>query len=314
MKAIQYEQFGGEAKLKEIDQPKPDTKQLLIRVRAASINPVDLELKRGAMKFASGTAMPKGFGLDFSGEVAETGSAVQHWKIGDEVMGWCPPRHSGSFAEFLVADPDWLIAKPSTLHAEEAAGLPMVGATVLKALFEQAEIQKGQRIFLNGASGGVGHIAAQIANKIGVQVEATCSAKHIDFVKDLGVEKVYDYTKGEFPQADKQFDLFFDVAPASSFAEAKKYLRPRGHYITTRPGFSQGLAMLTNKLLGGRQNHFLMAQAKQAQLRNLKEIFEGGKYQVHIGRRTPFSEAEKAIKLVEEGPSVPGKEIVYMKS
>src|SRR5205823_4001748 len=230
VKAILSCEYGaGNLKLQEIEKPTPNDNEVLVRVRAASVNPVDGHLIRGGwlMRPMSGMRKPKNtrFGTDFAGVVEAVGKNVTDFKRGDEVFG----AKNGAVAEYICVKADRaIVIKPSNITFEQAGSVGVAGVTALQGLRDKGRIQAGQKILINGASGGVGTFGVQIAKTFGAEVTGVCSTRNVDLVKSIGADHVIDYTKEDFTTRPERYDLIFDLVGNHSLGERKRVLIPNG--------------------------------------------------------------------------------------
>src|SRR5438046_6851597 len=235
MKAIVYCDYGlPNLKLQEIEKPTPADDQLLVRVRAASVNPYDWHFVEGTPKIVRlvGVGVRKAkdtrLGVDFAGTVEAVGKNVTQFKPGDDVFG----GRGGAFAEYVCARANRAVAlKPANLTFEQAASVNIAGITALQALRDKGKIQAGQKVLINGASGGVGTFAVQIAKALGADVTAVCSTKHVDLVRSLGADRVVDYTREDFTRLDERYDLVLDVAGSRGWRACRRVLAPKGTVV-----------------------------------------------------------------------------------
>lgn len=233
MKAAVFYQYGKVDVLKIADVPKPTigAGEILVNVKAAAVNPKDTFIRKGRFKRFTGNQFPQFVGFDFSGTVA--GSKHPDYIIGDEVFGMLEGWHGGSCAEYLTVQAHQLARKPDTISFEDAAALPLVALTALQALRDDAEIKAGDRVCINGASGGVGSMAVQIAKIYGAHVTAIASQTNHDFLRELGADNCIDYKETNITQSDSKFDIFFDVFGNTGFASIKPILSRKGKWIST---------------------------------------------------------------------------------
>src|SRR6184192_782497 len=230
MKAIVNCEYGvGNLQLRDLEKPSPNDNEILVRVRAASINPVDGHLLRGAllMRPITGLRKPKNtrFGTDFAGIVEAVGKDVTNFKPGDEVFG----AKNGAVADYICVKADrGIVTKPGNVTFEQAGSVAIAGLTALQGLRDKGHIQAGQKVLVNGASGGVGTFAVQIAKSFGADVTAVCSTRNVDLVKSIGADRVIDYTKEDFTRSDQRYDVIFDNVCNHSFAERRRVLNPKG--------------------------------------------------------------------------------------
>ena len=312
MKAIVYREYGsGDVlKLEEIEKPVPRNDEVLIKVRAASVNPLDYHmlrhrfLRRVLAKLAKvETARP---GRDVAGEVEAVGQNVTQFKSGDEVFGTC----SGAFAEYACARESYLALKPQNVSFEQAASTPIAGVTALQGLRDKAQIQPGQKVLINGAAGGVGTFAVQIAKTFGAEVTGVCSTRNVEMVRSIGADHVVDYTREDFTSSGQHYDVIFDLVANHSFSERRRVLTPRGIYIGAgimgrsmsvigllTSGITESiLALLVSQKFGS-----FLAKMNQKDLAAIGALMEEGKVTPVIDRRYNLSEAAEAVLYVEEG-------------
>jgi len=253
MKAIVIEKYGSPDVLqfKEVERPTPKDNQVLLRVQAASANPLDWHLMRGepfiARLMGTGLLKPKSskVGADVAGRVEAVGKDVTQFKPGDDVFGAC----NGSFAEYACAREDRLALKPANVSFEEAAAIPVAATTALQGLRNKGQIQPGQKVLVNGASGGVGTFAVQIAKSYGTEVTGVCSTRNLDLVRKIGADHVVDYTQEDFTKNEQQrYDLIFDAVGNRSVSDYKRALKPGGTCAVA--GFSSMPRMFEHTALG----------------------------------------------------------------
>jgi NADPH:quinone reductase-like Zn-dependent oxidoreductase len=314
MKAIVYERYGGPEvlHLKEIERPQPKHNEILIRVRATSVNFGDLiarrfkYLKRKEFsmlglfyylsKLAFGLSKPriKVLGSEFSGVVESVGTNVKAFKPGNEVFGFSGQK-MGCYAEYLLANEKSCIAlKPSNLSFEQAAISPY-GAIMALPLLRKANIKSGQKVLIHGASGGIGSAAVQIAKSLGAKVDGVCSTPNTEWVKKLGVDKVFDYKKEDFTQNDAQYDLIIDIQGKLSFSRCKKSLTQNGKLLY--------VSFKTGKLLQSVFNARIicaLAPANSADMREVKNFFDSGVLITELDTIFPMEQAAEAHRYVEE--------------
>jgi NADPH:quinone reductase-like Zn-dependent oxidoreductase len=321
MKAIVHTKYGSPdvLQLKEMEKPLPMDHQLLIRVHAASVNTLDLALRGPflARIITGGLFKPKDprLGVDLAGRVEAVGSNVTQFQPGDEVFG----RGLGAFAEYVCAREEAVVFKPITLTFEAAAAVPVAALTALQGLRDKGQIQRGQKVLIQGASGGVGTFAVQIAKSFGAEVTAVCSARNVDMVRSMGAEQVIDYTQEDFTRNGQRYDLILAVNGYHPILAYRRALRPKGVYVMV--GGSKAYlyqALLQALLLGpvisrtGRQKMgFMLAKPNQKDLVFIKELLEAGKVVPVIDRCYPLSETAEALRYLEEGHAR-GKVVIAM--
>jgi len=324
MKAIVIEKYGSPDVLqfKEVEIPTPKDNQVLVRVQAASANPLDWHLMRGepfiARLMGTGLLKPKSsrVGADVAGRVEAVGKDVTLFKPGDEVFGTC----NGSFAEYACAREDRLALKPANVSFEEAAAIPVAATIALQGLRNKGQIQPGQKVLVNGASGGVGTFAVQIAKSYGTEVTGVCSTRNLDLVRKIGADHVVDYTQEDFTKNEQQrYDLIFDAVGNRSVSDYKRALKPGGTCAVA--GFSSMPRMFEHTALGPLMSKtgnkkvggMGMAKINQNDLVFLKQLVETQKVRPVIDRRYPLSETADAIRYLEAGHAQ-GKVVISVES
>src|SRR4030095_8690710 len=240
MKAIVYCDYGvANLKFQDVEKPTPADDQLLVRARAASVNPLDWHFVEGTpylmRALAAGLRKPKDtqLGVDFAGAVEAVGKNVTKFKPGDELLGGL----TGAFADYVCVRESRAVAlKPASVTFEQAASVPIAGITALQALRDKGQLQSGQKVLINGASGGVGTFAVQIAKSYGAEVTGVCSTRNVDLVRSLGADHVIDYTKEDFTKTDQLYDLIVDNVGNRSLSECRRVLKPKGTFVLVGGG------------------------------------------------------------------------------
>ena len=311
MKAIVYYNYGSPdvLNLEEVDKPIPKDDDVLIKVHAASVNPLEWHFMRGKPLFmrlaVSGLLKPKNkiLGVDIAGRVEEVGRNVLQFEPGDEVFGGSDS--GGGYAEYVSVSENKLALKPTNITFEEAAAIPIAAITALQGLRDKGEIQSGQKVLINGAGGGVGTYAVQIAKSFGAEVTGVCSTEKLDIVSSLGTDHVIDYTKEDFTKNGQRYDLIFDAAAYRSISDYKRALFPDGIYVMIGGSMPLMFRVMFSGLwiskTGRKKFKILMAKINSEDLVILKELFETGKIATVIDRRYPLSETAEAIRYLEEG-------------
>jgi len=312
MKAIVYTEYGPPEvlQLKEVEKPIPKDNEVLVKVHAASVNAGDWRAVRADpffQRLGGGLLKPKNkmLGIDIAGRVEAVGVNVNQFQPGDEIFGDLYYCGLGAFAEYVCADENVLALKPASMTFEEAAAVPGAGITALRGLHDYGQIQPGQKVLINGASGGVGTFAVQIAKSFGAEVTGVCSTSKMDMVRSIGADQVIDYTQEDFTQNGQRYDLILDIGANRSLSDYKRALSPKGIYVLA--GFSMA-AMLRVMFLGplfsmtgSKKFVVLMPKLDQKAMVFMKELLEAGKVVPVIDRRYPLSEVAEAIRYVEEG-------------
>jgi len=310
MKAMIYTQYGSPdvLHLQDVDKPTSGDDQMLVKVAAASVNALDWHMLTADIflvrLMGSGLSKPKNpiLGADIAGRVETVGKNVSRFKPGDEVFG---DIGHGGFAEYALGTEKQLAHKPANLSFEQAAAVPVAGLTALQGLRDVGKIQAGQKALINGAAGGVGTFAVQIAKAFGAEVTAVCSARNLEQARSLGADHVIDYTQENFTRSGRQYDLIFAANGYHSLADYKRALTSRGIYVmaggTTRQIFE---AMLLGKLFSeknGRAMSGVSANIDLQDLLTLKEMLEAGKVVPAIDRSYPLEEVPEALRYLGSG-------------
>jgi NADPH:quinone reductase-like Zn-dependent oxidoreductase len=312
MKAIVYHNYGSPdvLKLVEIEKPAPRDDEVLIKVYAASANMGDRHLLRSdslMFRLFTGLLKPKYpiLGADVAGRVEAIGRNVKQFQPGDEVFGDLSMCGRGGFAEYVCARENALVLKPANMTFEEAAAVPVAGVTALQGLRDKGQIKAGQQVLINGASGGVGTFAVQIAKAFGAEVTGVCSTRNVDLVRSLGVDHVIDYTREDFTQNGQRYDLILAANGYLPIWAYQRALRPKGRYVTSGGSMAQfWQATLLGpwmSMTGRNKMGNVLARPNQMDLVCMKELLEGGKVVPVIERRYPLSETVSALRYVEEG-------------
>ncbi|MEH1883090.1 NAD(P)-dependent alcohol dehydrogenase [Nostoc sp.] len=302
MKAVVIRRYGAAEVLQyeDVEQPKIEPTQLLVKVRASSVNPIDWKIRQGMLSLITGSNFPKILGFDVAGDVVAVGSGVTRFKPGDAIYG-STSFPGGGYAEFAAVPENVVALKPTNLNYEEAAAVPLAALTALQSLRDQGNIQTGQTVLINGAAGGVGIFGVQIAKALGAVVTGVSSTKNLDLVKSLGADRVIDYTQQDFAEDIAQYDIIFDAVGKRSLSETKRVLKPNGVYITTVPNPKVMLEIVLTAFLPGQKAKFLFEKPNTPDLVYLKELIEGGKIRVAIDRTYPLQELAAAHSYSETG-------------
>jgi NADPH:quinone reductase-like Zn-dependent oxidoreductase len=306
MKAFIYEKYGPPEALRmaEVDKPAPDADAVLVKVLAASVNAADWHVLRGKPLFSRATLgllRPKHkiLGVDVAGQVEAVGSAVTGFRPGDEVYANLLDHGYGGFAEYAAVPVDVLSLKPATLSFEEAAAVPMAATTALQGLRRHGELQPGQQVLINGATGGVGSFAVQLAKAAGAEVTAVTSTGNLDLVRSLGADHVVDYTTTDFTRGGQRYDLILDTVGNRSVPDLKRALAEGGKAAVT--GFTSVARLLGVSLRGGKDVAQVQAHVTTKDLEQLSELIEAGKLRPRVDRRYRFADIPAAIAYLEQG-------------
>jgi NADPH:quinone reductase-like Zn-dependent oxidoreductase len=313
MKAIVYTRYGPPEvlQLKEVAKPTPKEDEVLVKVHAASVNAYDWHLLSADIflvrLMGGGLLKPKNtiLGADIAGRVEAVGRNVKQFQPGDEVFGDIAGCGNGGFAEYVSVPENALALKPANLSFEEAAAVPMAAVTALQGLRDQGKIQPGQKVLINGASGGVGTFAVQIAKSFGAEVTAVCSTRNLDMARSIGADQVIDYTQEDFTQNGQQYDLILAVNGYHPILAYKRALTPKGIYVMAGGTPAQIFqAMLLGPWMsktGGKKMGNVSAKQSQTDLVYLKGLLEAGKIKPVIDKCYPLSETAEALRYRGEG-------------
>lgn len=311
MKAIIFSDYGPpeQLQLQEVEKPTPQPYEVLVKIHAASANPLDWHRMRGApfiARLGEGLRKPTvpRLGADFAGTVEAVGSAVTKFKPGDAVFG----SDVGAFAEYICASQDHMALKPKSLSFEEAAAVPVVAFTALQGLRNTGRLQVGERVLVNGASGGVGSFAVQLAKALGAaEVTGVCSSRNLELVRSIGADQVIDYTRTDFTRSGQTYDLVYDAVGNRSIRDYRRLLTPQGRCViagfTTLPRLFEHLALapLLSKFGSRKVGMMPTAYTDQADLEYIGDLLETGKITPIIDREYPLSETAEAIRYLETG-------------
>ncbi|MGB9457818.1 MAG: NAD(P)-dependent alcohol dehydrogenase [Bryobacteraceae bacterium] len=312
MKAIVYHNYGGPEVLQceEIEKPAAGDSEVLIRVCAASVNPLDWHFMRGTpylVRIGAGLRKPKitRLGVDVTGEVEAVGRNVTQFKTGDRVFGAC----RGAFAEYVCTSESALVAKPANVTFERAAAVPVAAFTALQGLRDRGQIKAGQKVLINGAAGGVGTLAVQIAKSFGAEATGVCSTRNVDMVRSLGADTVIDYTQKDFTKSGLLYDLIFDCVGNHSLSACRRVLNPKGTYIAVGGPSSRWMIGLLARVIkmvvlsrfSSQNLVMVLAKSNKEDLTLIRQLMEAGKVTPVIDKRYQLSEVPEAIRYLEEG-------------
>jgi NADPH:quinone reductase-like Zn-dependent oxidoreductase len=319
MKALVRHRYGGPGvvRVEEVEQPELTDDRVLVRVHASSLNKADWHQLRGWPRFLrpitrDGVLRPKSalFGTDFAGVVQAVGKDVTDLAPGDEVFG----GRNGAFAEYVSATN--VVRKPANVTFEEAATMGIAGLTALQGLRDHAELQPGERVLINGASGGVGTLSVQIAKSLGAHVTAVCSTRNVEQARALGADRVLDYTREDFTREDERYDLIADVAGGHSWRAMRRVLEPDGRLLVVGAHGSRNqlrhIAAIKLSAVGSKQPvKFFIAKFNKPDLQTLADLLESGQLTPAIDRTYELDEGEDALRTFGEG-HVRGKLVLTM--
>jgi NADPH:quinone reductase-like Zn-dependent oxidoreductase len=325
MKAIRFDRYGPPEvlELRDVDMPAVGDDDLLVRVRAASVNPLDWHFMRGSpylVRMLAGLSRPRAsagkLGADMAGSVEAVGRNVTEFQPGDEVFGGLDDR--GTLAEYISIRKDGpVLAKPASLSFEAAASVPVAAVTALQALRDKGRMQPGHKVLVNGASGGVGTFAVQIAKALGAQVTAVCSTRNVEIADSIGADQVIDYTRQDFTEIRGRYDLIVDIAGSRTLAQTRRVLVPKGVLVAVGGpnkgrwigplGRTVRMALLSQ--LVSQQMAFFLAHQNKADLTVLRELLESGKVRPVLDRTYSLSDVAEAIAYLEQGHAM-GKVVI----
>ena len=312
MKAIVYQNYGPPdiLQLEEIEKPTAGDDEVLIKVRAASVNPLDWHFMRGTPYIIrivmTGLSKPKipRLGADVAGQVEAVGKNITQFKPGDEVFGTC----RGAFAEYVCASESKLAIKPNNITFAQAAAVPIAAFTALQGLRDKGKIQAHQKVLVNGASGGIGTFAVQIAKSFDADVTGVCSTRNLDMVRSIGADRVIDYTKEDFTKSGQRYDLIFDAIGNHSLSARRRILSPKGICVMAggpsgrwKLGLASSIKAIVWSQFSSRKLTGLLAKANKEDLAILQSLMETGKIKPVIARQYKLNEVPDAIRYLEEG-------------
>ncbi len=308
MRAAWFESYGDADRLRvgEIDNPgPPGTGQVLVRVHASSVNPLDWKIRQGRLRLVLPAKLPLIPGFDLAGKVEAVGPEVTGFAPGDAVFGQTGSRHGGACAELALALESSLTLKPEELSFEEAAAIPMGGLTALQALRDHGELAANERVLVLGAAGGVGHFAMQIAGILGARVDAVASGRNQEFLRNLGAERVFNYEEEDFREADETWQVIFDAAGKSGYQACALSLADGGVYVTTEVGPGTFFDVLANRFRGlfgeDRGARMVQVKATAADLDLLGRWAREGRLRPVLERVFPLAEIREAHEASETG-------------
>lgn len=307
-----YNRFGDEQVLEVQEQPTPTItrNQLLIQVKAASINPLDWKIYRGQMKLMSGSKLPKGVGIDFAGVVTQVGPGVTHFRVGEAVFGLLEVFRGGALADYVVVTEADIAPKPAAISFEQAASLPVTGLAALQIVDQLAAVGPGHEVLINGATGGVGLLTIQLAKKRGARVTAVAGPAGGPRATQMGADSVIDYTRQDISQLPQQFDTIIDLSDQLPFRAAKKLLKPRATFVSTLPS-PQGLILVfLHNLFSSRKRRILILKPTATGLNALAALAQDG-LQIPVEQVYALAKVRQAYQETSQG-KVKGKTVVVL--
>ena len=296
MKAAIIDRYGSTdvLQIEEVEKPQIESDQMLVKVHASSVNPIDWKIRKGLLKNRSGSDFPMLLGYDVSGEVIEVGDRINEFHPGDLIYARLDQSTGGAYAEYAAVSKRVAAAKPNNMTHEEAATVPLAAMTALQALENKGNIAAGQKVLINGASEGVGIFAVQIAKALKAEVTGVCSGSNVEMVKSLGADRVINYKEQDFTKDSVEYDIVFDVVGNRTPPECVPVLKPDGVYITTQPTPDEKLKEWQQDLMPKQKAKVIMLQSNAQDLVYLTRQIEAGKIKTVIDRTYPLSEIADA--------------------
>ena len=312
MRKVLYNRFGDEQVLEVREQPTPTIakKQLLIQVKATSINPLDWKIYGGQLKLLSGSKFPKGVGIDFAGIVTQVGPGVTRFQVGDAVFGLLDVFKGGALADYVVVTEADITLKPATLSFDQAAALPVAGLAALQIVDQLAAISQGHEVLINGATGGVGLFTIQLAKKRGARVTAVVGPAGVQRATQLGADVVIDYTKQNISQLAQQFDTLIDLSDKLAFKAAKKLLKPRATFVGTLPSPQGLIRSFLHNLFSAKKRKILILKPTPAGLNTLAALAQD-QLQIPVEKVYTLANVRQAYQETSRS-QVKGKAVVVL--
>ena len=310
MRAIVYRDFGSPDVLavEEVDKPAPREGEVLVAVRAAAVNMFDWYVVRGkpfVFRLILGVGTPKPLGVDLAGVVEAIGPGVTRLRPGDEVFGTGRDKSlrskRGSFAEYVAAPETALASKPSNVSFEQAAAVPVAGLTALQGLRDHGLLARGQRVLVNGASGGIGTFAVQIAKAFGADVTGVCSTRNVELVRGIGADHVIDYTRENFTAGSARYDLIFDIVGSQPWSACRRMLTANGKYVIAGGPPSRGIGLMLREPFTRGKLVTFVARTNLADLNVMRELMESGAVTPVVDCTYPLEETAEAVRYVAAG-------------
>lgn len=307
MSASAYAQYGGPEVLEPLVVPTPTIarRQVLLKVHAAGVNPIDYRIRRGDIKWLLLGRFPRIPGYDVSGVVVQEQSNGR-FAVGDRVFAFLDNKYGGGYAEYAACGSDCVAKMPASMSFEEAAAIPLAGTTAMQCLRDHGSIARGESVLINGASGGVGAFAIQIAKTYGTEVTAVASGSNEEFVRSMGADAFIDHEKANFAKSDRNWNLILDAAGKSSYLEAYRVLAPGGRFVSTEPSLS-GLLVSVATVVTSKHSRVMLAKPNARDLEELARLYSNGTLKVTISETFRFDDAWRAHQRIESGKVGRGK-------
>jgi len=303
MKAVVFNRYGGNEviEVRQMPRPVPGVDDVLIKVHAASVNPVDWKIRQGMARILTGFRFPKILGSECAGEIVETGTKIKGFSEGDRVIGFPGIRRLSAFAEYVCVNENNTFKKPEGISFGEASTIPVAGLTALQSLQKLGHISRNCKVLINGASGGVGTFAVQIAKIFGARVTAVSSGPNAPLLKEIGADVIIDYTREDFTKSDERYDIVFDTVSKRSFSECKGVLATHGVYVNTLPVLSMLLYQYGIGFLMNKKARSVMVSPNAADMEWMRKQIEAGKIRIIIDRVYSLDQIVEALAYSETG-------------
>jgi len=302
MKAVVFNKYGDNDVVEIRDVPLPicGSRDVLIKVHTASVNPVDWKVRYGQARIFTGSAFPKVLGSECAGEVVEAGNLATKFRKGDSVVMYAGVKRLGAFAEYACTAEKKIYSVPEGVRFDHAACIPIAGLTALQALKDHGRIKPGSKVLINGAAGGVGHFAVQIGRILGAEVTGICSVRNMDFVRGLGAVRVIDYQQQDFTRTGERYDIIFDAVSKRSFRECRKALTSSGVYVNTLPDATI-IAQFFSIFLPGRKARSMWVKQSAADMAWMMAQLKAGSIKVNVDKVFPLDQVGEALAYSETG-------------
>lgn len=305
MKKVIYNQYGSinDLQMSDVEIPTIQADEFLIKIKAVAINPLDWKKLEGQLKIITGKKFPKGIAFDFSGVVEKTGSNTTHYKIGDAVFGTLNAMKGEALAEYIVVKKETIYKKPSNVSFETAAAI-LTGGTTATYLLNKAKVKTGDEILINGASGGVGMIALQLAKLKGVKVTAVASGEGLDFIKKWNPDNTIDYKKDKITNKPAKYNAIFELAGSLPFSNARQLLKPNGVYVSTLPNPIDMLKAFFNNLFSAKKNIIIQASPSQEIFSEISDWLSNNMVEMPIAKTFQINEFKEAYHFAKKGGAI----------
>lgn len=303
MKVITYQKFGNVDVLQTAEASKSSVKpnQVLVKVKAVSINPLDWKIRNGEMKLMSGTKFPRNIGVDFSGIIEDTGAAITNFKKGDEVFGVVEnTMKNGALAEYVTVPSTSIWKKPSLINFAQAASIPLVGAAAVTTIQKMGNINAQSRILINGATGGFGMFLLQLLKQTGANITAVASTKALDFAKKWGANSVVDYTKQNVISQKSTYDIVIDLSGKMGYANAKQIMNPKALFLNPTPKPIEIPTSPFKNLFTGKKHIVVLSSPSTNNMEILLNAINNG-LQIEVSKVFPFAQSKEAYQYAEQG-------------